>query len=202
MWREWLSRLLGGIFIVAGIGVVIGVVWAIVTTGKWSYLGAALLAITLLGAGWSRLFPDVYEPVPIDHDDPLMKSAIEQARRELHRFKGGLGDNSKQPFVKFPLTMPSGQVEHIWGLVHSLKGSELTVSLANDPVEQTDAADPRRTVRLGDIEDWMLVAGNGETQGGYTMAAMARIFRRDKGFVPSAMKKDLRHFKDWNIADL
>ena len=200
--RELFNRGLGALFVSFGAFVLCWMVWAIYNSGKWGYLGMSLLGITLLASGWSKLFPNIYEPMPVDPNDPLIKAAIEQSRQELHRFKNGMDDNRKQPFVKFPLVSPEGRTEHIWALVHSLKGQELTVSLANDPVENQGDLNPRQTVNLDDIEDWILVSANGDTEGGYSMGAMARIYKREAGWIPAALKKELSAFTDFDIRDL
>lgn len=200
--RELLSRGLGAVYCAIGAALLLWMAWAIYDSRQWGYLGAGFLGLTLLGTGWSRLFPNAYDPIQIDNANPIMRSAIERSRRELHRFKSGLDDNRKQPFVKFPLTSPTGETEHIWGIVHSLKGQDLIVSLANDPVENQGELNPRQTVRLNEIEDWILISSSGETEGGYSMGAMAQIYRQEKGWVPAALKKELSNFKDLNIESL
>ena len=202
MIRETLSRTFGAVVFVCGIAILVAAAYAAYDTGRWGYLGAGVLALVFIGVGWSRLFPDTFAPIPVDPDDPLMKTATEHARRELPRFRRGVRENQKQAFVKFPLRTRSQEIEHIWGIVHSIDGEVATVSLANDPVDTPENTHPRSTVRMNEIEDWMLVASDGKTEGAYTTRAMAQIYKREQGFLPAAMRKEFEHFTDFDVDDL
>jgi uncharacterized protein YegJ (DUF2314 family) len=169
---------------------------------RLGYLGAAVVSLVVLGMGWGRVFPTYYAPIPINHDDPVMKESVATARREFARFSKGVREGRKQPFIRFPLKAPSGEVEHIWALVHSLADAVVQASLANDPVHSQENRDPRFAVAIEDIEDWILVDGNGVTEGGYTHLAMARLYKKEKGFVPRAMQKQLAAFKDLELGEL
>ncbi|MEM8983200.1 MAG: DUF2314 domain-containing protein [Pseudomonadota bacterium] len=194
--RDILSRAFGGFLCLSGIVIVAGSAWFVHRSGEWSAAAPALFGLFVLRMGWRRLSPDYFSPLPVATDDPLMLAAIAQARRELGRFKAGLEETSKQAFIKFPLISPGGDTEHIWGLVHALDGDEFVVSLANDPVEDQGALGVHQHVASNALEDWMLVGATGDTEGGYTMGAMAAIYKRDRGRVPPPIKAELRQFKD------
>jgi uncharacterized protein YegJ (DUF2314 family) len=205
MFREVVSRGFGALLVLLGVAGLVGIAYSLFFAGnafRWNYLGAGGISLVVLFMGWARLFPRYYAPIPIDHGDPLMKRAIDEARREVARFTQGIKDGRKQPFVKFPLKSSGGEVEHIWGIVHTLDADVVQVSLANDPVHRQEQRDPRFSVALSDIEDWMLVDGKGVTEGGYTYLAMARMYKRQKGHVPRAMRNELAGFKDLDLDQL
>ena len=195
--RDTLSRLFGLVLVLFALAIAVAVVWAIADTGQWSYAGALILALLIAGTGWPRLFPNVFAAYPVDRDDPIMRDAIARARRELGRLRTGVSEGRKEAYLKFPLKTANGDIEHIWGTVHSISSESAVVSLANEPIGEIDVSeDPRRTVHLSEAEDWMLVSSDGTTEGGYTHLAMARIVKRDKGRLPSAVRESLRTFKD------
>lgn len=202
--REILSRSFGALVVLAGIAIIGYAAWSTFGSGRWSDLLPAILGIVFVTIGWPRLFPDTFAPLPVSHDDPLMRAGIDQARRELRRFTDGLREGRKQAFVKFPMKTRNGDVEHIWGIVHSLDRQTALVSLANEPVDAPAEGrqDPRIRVEMSDLEDWMLVASDGTTEGGYTTKAMAQIYKREKGYLPAALKKQLAVFKDFRLQDI
>lgn len=138
MIRELSHRLFGGVLVIFGIGTIIAAIWAIYDTQRWGHVGTALLALAAIAFGWRRVFPDAFEAIPIANDDPLMEAATERARKELPRFRRGVAEGGKEAFIKFPLRSRMGNVEHIWGLVHTLKGDSISVTLANDPIEDRE----------------------------------------------------------------
>jgi uncharacterized protein YegJ (DUF2314 family) len=202
MVRELLSRSFGAVVVIAGVALIGGAIWFAYDTGRWAHLGGALLGVVFLSVGWPRLFPDVFRPQVIDPEDPLMTAAMDQARREVDRLKEAVSEGRKQAFIKFPLGMQNGATEHIWGLAHQIEGEDVVVSLVNDPIDTPKTEDPRMRVALAEIEDWTLLSGDGSTEGGYTMKAMAQIYKRDKGYLPRNLRKELAMFKDFRIEDI
>lgn len=203
--REILSRSSGVVLIAIGIAVAISLILSLIAmdgSPVWKSVVGLVMAIILMAIGWGRLFPNYYAPIPIDPEDLLMREAIEQARRELGRFQRGVSQGRKQSFAKFPLKLANGEVEHIWGIVHIVDDEAAHVSLANMPVHEPQVKDPRFRVPLAEIEDWMLVDHTDLVEGGYTHLALARIYKRERGYVPRAMKKDLARFQDLDLTQL
>jgi uncharacterized protein YegJ (DUF2314 family) len=201
--REILSRSFGALIVLTGFAIVAYAAWSGYTSGRWRELLPAILGLVFITVGWPRLFPDTFAPLPVNQDDPLMKAGIEQARREMRRFLDGVHEGRKQAFVKFPMQTRSG-VEHIWGIVHNIDRETALVSLANQPVDAPAEGrqDPRIRVEMSNVEDWMLVASDGTTEGGYSTKAMAQIYKREKGYLPAALKKQLAVFKDFRLQDI
>ncbi|MFY8274309.1 DUF2314 domain-containing protein [Pseudoalteromonas sp. SSDWG2] len=141
--------------------------------------------------------PIDFKVLNVDKDDPVMHAQICRARAELDRFIAGLKEGKREAYVKFPYAFDN-HVEHVWGVAHCAMEEGVTVSLACEPIgELNDELSQRIYVRFTDIEDWMLQDANGYTQGGYTMLAMARIYERDHGRLPSKYARDLEPFVDF-----
>lgn len=141
--------------------------------------------------------PDI-DALPVDINDPIMVEQITIAKKNVERFINGLNDGKLEAFVKFPLDV-EGSIEHVWGTAHSFVDKNIVVSLASYPVgEPSEDMFERMTIPVSDIEDWMLQNAHGETQGGYTLYAMARIYERDYGKLPKKYIKDLDPFIDLN----
>ena len=194
--REKISRGVGLVLVVGGVVWVGLTIWASVTTDDWDYLTSGIIGLVCSGFGWKRLFPGEPPPMDVDHADPLMDAAIGQARCDIRRFLDGLAAGALDSLVKYPIETNSGEVEHVWGAAHTLKGQDLIVSLLSDPVGDVVIESARQQVPLSAVEDWMLIDVDGRIQGGYTQIAMARIYLRDKRFVPYAIRRSLSDFVD------
>lgn len=137
------------------------------------------------------------EVLLVDIDDPIMQEHIALSRKYLPRFIKGLEAGKQEAFIKFPHLF-GDETEHVWGVAHSYKDNEIIVSIASDPVGEISEEDVGRLpVPLNKIEDWILTNEKGESQGGYTMLAMAKIYERDFGKLPKRYIKDLSQFIDF-----
>lgn len=117
--------------------------------------------------------------LPVKRSEPEMQAAIARAQAELPRFLAGLAAGSKDAFAKYPMLTRGGTTEHVWGVVHSLDGADVIVSLASEPVMDFGAVpDARERVPLHAIEDWILTDRKGRAEGGYSHLAMVKIYRR------------------------
>jgi len=83
-----------------------------------------------------------------------------------------------------------------------LNEDSVLVSLANPPVHKPANDERRFPVPLADIEDWVLIDSAGVMEGGFTHVALAHAYKRDKGFVPHAMHKELAAFKDLDLSGI
>ncbi len=155
----------------------------------WVVLPALLLKF------WQGL-PDP-SAIPVDIDDPIMQEQIQRARSELPRFIEGLHNGNLEAFIKFPYEF-EGEVEHVWGVAHSYGGGQFIVSLASEPVgEASNELHSRVKVAENELEDWTLTDAKGNTQGGYTMLAMARLYAKNYGKLPKMYCNDLERFVDF-----
>jgi hypothetical protein len=152
--REVLSRSVGVVLMLIAAAAAVGLVLFIGSAAgdfEWKHNGGFIACVSLAALGWSLLFPSYYAPILVDHDDPVMKASMEQARRELVRLRRGIDEGRKQAFIKFPLKSAEGETEHIWGMVHLLTGEMAQVSLANEPVHGHAELDPRFPMPLADL---------------------------------------------------
>lgn len=168
------------------------------TSGVLSLVVAFLVTPALLLHFW-RHKPG-FEALPVEPTDPIMLGQVERSRSEIGRFIEGLSQGKLEAYIKFPLTV-QGNTEHVWGVAHSFSGEVFVASLASTPVGGvTDKMLNRLSVRLDEVEDWMLQDAAGKAYGGYTMLAMARIYEREYGRLPRKMRKEFAHFADFDIA--
>jgi uncharacterized protein YegJ (DUF2314 family) len=104
-----------------------------------------------------------------------------------------------EAYVKFPMSV-DGNTEHVWGVAHSHSNGSVVVSLMSIPVGGlSEDMLNRRSVPMKQVEDWMLLDSSGKTYGGYTMLALAQIYRREYGKLPRRMRKELEQFADFSL---
>lgn len=202
MIREIFSRLFGLIMLLFGLALLVGGIWAAITDRKWSYLGGSALGVFIGLHGIGRLFPGQPPPLAIETGDPIMTVAMEQAQREFTRFKAGLQEGKKEALVKYALETGYGEKEHVWAVAHSIDDGAVICTLASEPVGDVEVKTERTRVAKSDVEDWLLVDDQGTMEGGFTQIAMAKIYKRDKGYVPYSIRKSLNQFKDLNDPNL
>ena len=196
MWRENLSRGFGAIVLCGGVIVIGLTVWAIYTTDRWSYLLIGFGALVAAIYGLGRLFPGAPPPMLVDPDEPLMATAYDSARRDYRRFKRGLAEGRREAFVKYKLNLEPEEPEFVWALAHSIDKGSVIASLISEPVAGVDVPPERTRIPESEVLDWMLVDQDGRIEGGYSEIAMAKIYKRDAGYVPYAVRQHLKNFAD------
>ena len=196
---EIISRIFGGVLILVGLTLGFASIWAWWTTDDWSYLFGEIFALTLIGTGWAKSFPSEPPPLALPPDEPLIVIAGEQARRDIQKLLNGLDNGRLEPYVKISMANVEGELEHLWAIVHAVSGKKaLTVSIVSDPVGELDTSEIRHTVKVADIEDWMLIDSAGQIEGAYTEVAMAHIYEREKGYIPYAIRKRLTNISNFD----
>ena len=199
MIREVLSRAWGVVVLLVGLALVFWGLYASFRLGEWSKLLALLPGGGLVLFGLGKLFPGEPPPIPIETGDPIMEQAMQQARREWHRFERGLAEGKREALVKFPLKTGFGDNEHVWAVAHSIDNGEVVASIASEIVgDEAEVKNERQRVPVSEIEDWLLVDDGGRMEGGFTQIAMAKIYQRDKGYVPYAIRQTLPNMVDLN----
>lgn len=203
MMREMLGRAFGAFLVLAGLALVVLGIWFAWQDRRWSYLGGSVLGAVFFLHGLSRLFPGQPPPLPIETGDPIMAAAMDRARREFRRFASGLAEGKREALVKYAMKTGYGENEHVWAIAHAIDGDEVVTSLASEPVgTDADVGPERKRIRVAEIEDWLLLDADGRMEGGFTQIAMAKIYKRDKGYVPYAIRKGLPEFVDLDDQDL
>ncbi len=136
--------------------------------------------------------------MPVDIHDPIMQVQINRAKSELNRFIDGLNEGELDAYIKFPYKF-EGQTEHVWGVAHSYQDGVFVVSLASEPVgEPGQEMRSRIKINESDLEDWTLTDSAGNTKGGFTMLAMARLYEKNYGNLPKAYTQNLSRYVDFN----
>lgn len=196
MMREVLSRAFGGLLIVFGLALIVGGLWLAIEDSRWKPIGASVFGLFVVSFGLGRLFPGQPPPLPIETDDPLMAAAFERARREFPRFEKGVAEGRREALVKYAMKTGYGENEHVWAVAHSIDGNDVVTSLVTETVGEAPVGNERRRVSRNEVEDWVLVNESGRTEGGFTQIAMAKIYKREKGYVPWSIRKSLSDFAD------
>lgn len=202
MIREILSRAFGALLLTAGLCMLVMGLWIAIRDGRWSYLGASVFGIFVAMYGFGRLFPGQPPPIPIETGEPLMEAAMERARREFHRFERGLAEGKQEALVKYAMKTGYGDNEHVWAIAHSIDEGSVITSLMSEPVGDADMKVERKRIPVPDVEDWLLINEDQRMEGGFTQIAMAKIYKRDKGYVPYAIRQSLKNFVDLDQPDL
>ena len=84
-----------------------------------------------------------------------------------------------------------------------LTAATVIATLASAPVgDDAELKNERQRIRITDVEDWLLIDDSGRMEGGFTQIAMAKIYRRDNGHVPYAIRKSLPDMADLNDPSL
>ena len=199
MIREILGRLWGFVALGVGLGLAFFSLKFAFGDGEWSMLFALIPAALFSLYGLGRVFPGQPPPIPIETDDPLMKEAFDRAKREWHRFERGLAEGKREAFIKYPMKTGFGDNEHVWAIAHAIDNGHVVSTLASQPVgDDVELKNERQRIRIEDVEDWMLMEDSGRMEGGFTQIAMAKIYKRDKGYVPYAIRKTLPDMADLN----
>ena len=134
--------------------------------------------------------------MPVDPGDPAIALATQRARGTLNTLWGYLDQHRYQCYIKFPMQTKDGTFEHIWSIVHAREGDQLVVSLANEPVDEPNAPDARRTVSVSEIEDWQVMVSPTEVRGGYSIGALAEIAQARGYSISPSDRKMLAAFVD------
>jgi uncharacterized protein YegJ (DUF2314 family) len=119
--------------------------------------------------------------VEVGDDDPLMKQAVEQARRDWPKFVAAYEARAGVNFaVKAPLTH-AGNTEFIWITVTSLEGDRIYGTLGNDPGNLGSLKlGSKVSVPVADLNDWCYMDPQGKLAGGFTIEAVQKAQRRSR----------------------
>ena len=197
MIREILGRLWGVVALLVGLGFVWWALYASFRLGEWGTLFALVPGAGFVLYGLGKMFPGQPPPIPIETGEPLMEEAIQRARREWRRFERGLAEGKREALVKYPLKTGFGDNEHVWAIAHAIDNGEVVTSLSSEIVgNEVDVKVERQRIPVSEIEDWLLLDVSGRMEGGFTQIAMAKIYKRDRGYVPYAIRKGLPNFAD------
>jgi uncharacterized protein YegJ (DUF2314 family) len=131
----------------------------------------------------------------VSNDDPLMRSAFDEARQTWPQFLQLFADYPKDALVKFRLATKSGDIENVWGDLLELGAESATVYLRTLPVGEADLPQRRMSVPVTDIVDWQVMLADGSLRGGFTQQATFRIIERQNGTLPPRYADQLSRYR-------
>jgi uncharacterized protein YegJ (DUF2314 family) len=119
--------------------------------------------------------------IQVPADDPLMREAEAQARRDwpqfVTAFEGRAGENFS---VKAPI-VHGENTEFIWISVTALEGELVYGELGNDPCNLGALKlGSKVSVPVAELNDWAYLDPQGNLAGGFTVAAVAKASRRKR----------------------
>ncbi len=119
--------------------------------------------------------------VQVSDDDPLLKRAVEQARKEWPTFVAAYEASAGVNFaVKAPVTH-AGNTEFIWITVTSLEGARVYGTLGNDPGNLGSLKfGSKVSVQVAELNDWCYLDPAGKLTGGFTIEAVQKAQRRGR----------------------
>lgn len=117
--------------------------------------------------------------VEVADDDPLMKQAVEQARRDWPQFVAAYDAQAGKQFsVKAPVTH-AGNTEFIWISVTALEGDRIYGELGNDPANLGALKfGSKVVVPVAGLNDWCYIDPQEKIAGGFTIKAVDQAARR------------------------
>lgn len=128
-------------------------------------------------------------------DDPLMLSALAEAKRTWSDFVRLFPEHPQDSMVKYRVRTREGTVENVWGDLLELRADDATVYLRTPPVGDVDIPSPRMVVPLSDIVDWQIELQDGSLRGGFTQQATFRILEREQGSLPRRLAEQLARYR-------
>jgi hypothetical protein len=123
---------------------------------------------------WARIRAQMHVVTPIDVTDSRWSEAIAKARSTIPEMRALHVAWPSEIYVKYPLNMETGSIEHVWGRLLALSTDEMRVSLETKPIEAPVGAAPF-VVPVSALEDWQLVLPDGGIRAGYTTRAQIEI---------------------------
>lgn len=131
----------------------------------------------------------------IADDDPLMLSALAEAKRTWGDFLRLYPQHPEDTVVKYRVRTKSGEIENVWGDLLELRSDDATVYLRTPPVGDVDIPDRRMVIPVADIVDWQIEFQDGSLRGGFTQQATFRIIEREQGQLPRNFVEQLARYR-------
>lgn len=163
----------------------------------WVTTGAVVAGAICVHVLFERLFAGSKHlgAAAVSNDDPLMLSALEEAKRTWPQFQLLFATHPKDSLVKFRLTTKTGDIENVWGDLLELAAETATVYLRTLPVGDADISSRRMSIPVTDIIDWQVMVPDGSLRGGFTQQATFRIIEREEGTLSPKFTEELARYR-------
>lgn len=136
-------------------------------------------------------------PLLTKPDDPLLKSASQQAQETLSHFFDLYKKFPEDALVKLHFVSNTDQVEYLWAeVVEQDNDQQLQVRLVTPPVTHKGELDRLYTCEMKDIEDWAIKDDENRIYGGFTERAMFEIAERDGIKLPKKLLERKSQYRD------
>lgn len=160
------------------------------------FLGSVMTGGLFASFGYRWLLNVIeLDVLTVDPADPRLAAAAESAQRTLQTFRGFVHQNRYDCAAKISLATVSNGIEHIWVNVHTVKGDQFVVSLANEPVEELVVKEARFEVAPSAVEDWVVELSPSSARGGYSIRAMKAIAREHGYRLSRTARRQLERFE-------
>jgi uncharacterized protein YegJ (DUF2314 family) len=154
-----------------------------------------ILVVITIGVLWWARARSRSKATPIDPNDPRWAEAIAKARNTVDEMRNVFADGAGEVYVKYPLRMKSGSIEHVWGKLIELSAQDMKASLETHPIGRPEGTAPF-SVPLSEIEDWQFMQPDGRIRGGFTTRAQIAIARATGGKIPPHVAEMEQRFVD------
>jgi uncharacterized protein YegJ (DUF2314 family) len=163
----------------------------------WVTTAAVVLAAICIHIVYERFLSSTRHlgALAVSNDDPLMLSALEEAKRTWPQFLKLFASHPADSLVKFRLTTTTDHIENVWGDLLELGGETATVYLRTLPVGEAAIANRRMSIPVTDIVDWQVMVPDGSLRGGFTQQATFRIMERENGPLTPKFAEQLGRYR-------
>lgn len=163
----------------------------------WLIIAAAIAGDVVVHLLFERFLagPVHLGAAEIADDDPLMLSALAEAKRTWGDFLRLYPEHPQDTIVKYRVRTKEGDVENVWGDLLELRSDDATVYLRTPPVGDVDIPDRRMVIPVADIVDWQIEFTDGSLRGGFTQQATFRILEREQGGLPRNLVEQLARYR-------
>jgi len=134
-----------------------------------------IFPILFLITGWKNIRykgKGIEEVIPVDLQCSELESSIAKAKDSMSDFLKEVDKGIDGAYVKFSLLPEGGPIERIWAYVHFYRDGLFNVSLANEPVDDSEDYDGRKDIAIDEVEDWQIMEPDGTITGAYSLIAL------------------------------
>ncbi|WP_165788860.1 DUF2314 domain-containing protein [Rubritalea profundi] len=128
-----------------------------------------------LVTGWKNIRykgKSIEEVVPADLQCSELEASVAKAKETMSDFLKEVDKGIDGAYIKFPLQSEDGPIEHIWAYVHFYRNELFNVSLANEPIDDSEDYDGRQDVGIDQVQDWQIIDSDGSIRGAYSLIAL------------------------------
>lgn len=182
--------------------IVIGaIVWCVMRyfefTPVASVIVVGVVVFVVMPIGLAVLFPpSLHDIRPLDPNDPLMISAVEQARSTFAKFLEIYPEHRDDSVVRFSFEADQGVKEHLWGDLLEIDDTTAKVFVRTFPVHHDGPFERTMTIDQSLISDWQVEFRDGTLRGGYTNQASFKIKEREDGELHPTLAAQKQRFHD------